>query len=614
VLHLLSKRREHAIEFLFAVAVLYAGAVHALGLPWLQFAYFPFIIALTRFYGMKVIIPLSVLIPFTELRTFVVTQEHIAWQAAFSLFLILTSAVASLIFTLLRSEKERIAAELEKIREGALDRTQDTEMESLGSDEIIRHYFASEIRASGEIQELLAAVRHAVVAEAAHFFELRGDACSLRCSTDDRGKVTVTGRGVLAACLRERKPFSSGELDEKTEEVGYLKGIKVVSLIAMPVMEGSTPVGLLAVDSSRYHAFNEPEQKTVQMFSVQIAKILERERMYTFIKHDITAHRIIKEFSAGLAASIKYDVVVRNLCEYATRAFSGDAFFFAHDSEGFRAVHFPGEITGGQKIDFAGTIIELAIRNRQKEYVSDIRQYGMRIFPPQFRLTAGRSVVAVPLFYEGGLLGVFGMTSDRREFLDSRQVGLIELMCNQASTSIANAMMHAEIERMATTDGLTGLFNHRVLQETLTRELRRSERQSVPLSLLLVDIDHFKKVNDTYGHPVGDLVLRGVARILKGEIRDIDVAARYGGEEFAVILTGTDGAGAKIFAERLRKTIMEETFTADGRTLRVTASIGIAAVPADAKTKEELIERTDQALYQAKHQGRNRTVNWGNVR
>jgi diguanylate cyclase (GGDEF)-like protein len=174
--------------------------------------------------------------------------------------------------------------------------------------------------------------------------------------------------------------------------------------------------------------------------------------------------------------------------------------------------------------------------------------------------------------------------------------------------------MHAEIERMATTDGLTGLLNHRVLQQDLTKELRRSERQSIPLSLLLVDIDHFKKVNDTYGHPVGDLVLRGVARILKEEIRDIDTAARYGGEEFAVVLPGTDSAGAKNFAERLRKTIMAETFSADGRTLKVTASIGIASVPADAKTKEELIERTDQALYHAKHQGRNQCVNWDSMR
>ena len=614
VLHLLAKRREHAIEFLYALIIIFAGSIKVFGLPWLQLAYFPLIIALTNFYSLKVIIPLSLLVPFTELKTFVITRENVAWQAAFSLFLILTSVVASFIFARLRSEKERAASELEKIRTSAMDRTQDTEMESFGSDEIISHYFASRIKANEEIRELLAALSHAVVAEAAHFFEPHGAVLALRCTTDDEGKVILTNRGILPLCLRERKPFFSGEVNEKSAEVGYIRDIRdvrIISLIVMPVMQGSTPVGLLTVDSSRYHAFNEPEQKTVQMFSVQIARILERERIYTFLKHDFTSHRIIKEFSSGLAASIRYDVVVQKLCDSAKQAFSGEAFFFEHTDQGFQVKHFPGEITGGQKIDFAGTIIELAIDNRHKEYVSDVRQYGMKIFPHQFRPSASRSVIAVPLFYEGGLLGVFGMISERREFLDSRQINLIELMCNQAATSIANARMHAEIERMATTDGLTGLFNHRIFQEKLTDELKRSERYSTPLSLLLTDIDKFKQVNDTYGHPVGDLVLRGVALILKQEVRDIDTAARYGGEEFAVILPGTDSAGAKIIAERLRKAIMGETFTADGKTLKVTTSIGIATVPADAKTKEELIERTDQALYHAKHHGRNQSVNWG---
>jgi diguanylate cyclase (GGDEF)-like protein len=610
VLHLLSERREHAIEFLYAIAILSAGAIHVSGLPWLQLAYFPFIIALTPFYRLQVIIPLSILVPFTELKTLVITRENIAWQGAFSLFLILTSAAASLIHAMLRRERERAVAELEKIREGARDRTRDTEMESLGSDEIISHYFASRMRADEEIQVILAAIEHAVFADGVHFFEHRGETFSLRCTTEDQGKLIITGRGIMAQVLRERKTFTSGEIDEKTTPVGYIRD-RIQSLIVMPVLEGATPVGLLAIDSPRYHAFGENERKTAEMFSAQIAKILERERVYTVLKQDITALRIIKEFSSGLAASIRYDIVLQKLCDYAQQAFRGEAFFFEHTDLGFEVKYFPGEIAGGQKIDFSGTIIELAIDNRHKEYVSDVRQYGLKIFPPQFRPSVSRSVIVVPLFYEGRLLGVFGMISDQREFLDSRQIGLIELMCNQAATSIANARMHEEIEFMATTDGLTGLFNHRILQERLTAELKRSERYATPLSLLLADIDYFKKVNDVYGHPAGDLVLKGMAKILKYEVRDVDIAARYGGEEFAVILPGTDSRGAKNFAERLRKAIMAEVFLADGKTLKVTASIGIATAPADSQTKEDLIEKADQALYHAKHQGRNQSVNWG---
>ena len=613
-MHLFAGRREYAIEFLYAILLVFAGVIDASGLSWLKLVYFPFIIAMTRFYGMKIIIPLSILVPFNALRSFTINRENIVWETAFSLFLILTSVVASYIFSLVRNEKEKAVGELEKIKAGARDRTQDTEMESLGSDELISHYFASKIKANEEIQELLHAIKHAVFADAAHFFEPQGDTFFLRCSTDDKGKVIVTGKGVLAACLRERKPFFSGEVNEKNIEVGYIKDIRILSVIAIPVMEGSTPVGLLTVDTSRYHAFNEPEQKTVKMFSGQIAKILERERVYNIIKHDITALRIIKEFSSSLATSIHYDDVINKLCHYSHQAFSGDAFFFEHGIQGFQVKHFPDEISGPKEIDFRGTLAGLAIENRHKEYVSDIKQFVMKVLPLQFKTEEARSAIAVPLFFEGGLIGVFGMLSKQKEFLDSRQISLVEVMCNQAATSIANAKMHAEIERMATTDGLTGLYNHRVFQQKLTEELKRSERHDTPLSLLLTDIDFFKKVNDTYGHPVGDFVLKGVSRILQNEIRDIDIAARYGGEEFVVILPGTDSLGAKNIAERLRKAIMAETFSSDNRTLKVTTSIGIATVPADARTKEELIEKTDQALYHAKHNGRNQSVNWGMIR
>lgn len=594
---------------------MYAGVIDITGLSWLKLAYFPFIIALTRFYSMHIIIPLSILIPFNALRQFTTNREYLAGEAAFSLFLILTSVVASFIFNTLRNEKEKAVGELEKIKTSARDRTKDTEMESLGSDELISHYFASKIKANEEINELLHAIKHAVFADSAHFFVPQGDTFSLRCSTDDRGKVIITGKGVMATCLRERKSFFSGEVNEKKIEVGYIKGIRIFSIIAIPVMEGSTPVGLLTVDTSRYHAFNEPEQKTVKMFSGQIAKILERERVYNIIKHDITALRIIKEFSSSLATSIHYDDVINKLCQYSRQAFSGDAFFFEHGIQGFQVKQFPGEVSRGLKeIDFRGTLTGLAIENRQKEYVSDTRLFVMKVLPPQFRTDDARSVIAVPLFFEGDLIGVFGMLSKQKEFLDSRQISLVEVMCNQAATSIANAKMHAEIERMATTDGLTGLFNHRVFQERLTEELKRSERHGTPLSLLLTDIDLFKKVNDTYGHPAGDLVLKNVSKILKKELRDIDIAARYGGEEFVVILPGTDSIGAMNIAERLRKAIMTETFSSDNRTLKVTTSIGIATVPADARTKEELIEKTDQALYHAKHNGRNQSVNWGMIR
>jgi diguanylate cyclase (GGDEF)-like protein len=238
--------------------------------------------------------------------------------------------------------------------------------------------------------------------------------------------------------------------------------------------------------------------------------------------------------------------------------------------------------------------------------------YRVPIMP--FETKNVRSVIAIPMLYESELLGLFVMLSEKRDFLDTFQIGLLEILCNQAAISIANAKLHAEIEKLATTDGLTGLYNHRRFQEKLSDEFRRLNRYSSPVSLILADIDYFKKVNDTYGHPAGDLVLKGVSKIIREQIRDMDVPARYGGEEFAVILPGTEAEGAKNIAERLRRAVMDTTFSPDGKSLQVTISIGIATAPFDAKNKEELIERADKALYHAKHNGRNQTVIWGSIR
>jgi diguanylate cyclase (GGDEF)-like protein len=167
---------------------------------------------------------------------------------------------------------------------------------------------------------------------------------------------------------------------------------------------------------------------------------------------------------------------------------------------------------------------------------------------------------------------------------------------------------------MAVTDGLTGLFNHRTFQEKLSGEFRRMQRLAGPLSLLLIDIDFFKKINDAYGHPAGDEVLRGIAAVIRETIRNIDIPARYGGEEFAAILLGTNHEGARKMAERLRKTISEKTFSLDGKEVVVTVSIGAATSPYDTGGREELVEKADQALYHAKRSGRNRCVLWSEIK
>jgi len=172
---------------------------------------------------------------------------------------------------------------------------------------------------------------------------------------------------------------------------------------------------------------------------------------------------------------------------------------------------------------------------------------------------------------------------------------------------------HENLLSSALRDGLTKLFNKRYLMDRLDSELKFALRHETSLSLLLLDIDHFKKVNDTYGHPTGDEVLRRVAVILKASARKIDIVARYGGEEFTIVLEGTDRAGAFQLAERIRQEVAQQSFASPQGAFQVTLSIGVACYPDDARDKAEIIARADQSLYAAKHGGRNRTVCYADI-
>jgi len=176
----------------------------------------------------------------------------------------------------------------------------------------------------------------------------------------------------------------------------------------------------------------------------------------------------------------------------------------------------------------------------------------------------------------------------------------------QAFLSIA---LHSRIADLATTDGLTGLSNHRTFQERLAEELSRASRFGNDLSLLIIDIDHFKSINDTYGHQAGDTVLKGVAAAIRESIRCIDFAARYGGEEFVAILPLTGCSGAHLVAERIRAKIEETVFEHDGLKIRLTVSVGFACFPVDAEDQQQLIAKADEYLYYAKEHGRNMVYN-----
>ena len=213
------------------------------------------------------------------------------------------------------------------------------------------------------------------------------------------------------------------------------------------------------------------------------------------------------------------------------------------------------------------------------------------------------SMICVPLIAKGEAIGVINITNKKNNKLFNKQdLEFIEALSNQAAIAIDNAKLY----ELATKDGLTKLYIHRHFRTLLEAEITRASRYKHVMSLLMMDIDNFKHVNDTYGHLVGDRVLKEIAVTIKNTCRNIDVPARYGGEEFTVILPETAAKDATIIAERLRKNIAKIEVPIDDKvTLKTTISIGISEFPSSATDAEELISTADQALYKAKNDGKN---------
>jgi len=198
----------------------------------------------------------------------------------------------------------------------------------------------------------------------------------------------------------------------------------------------------------------------------------------------------------------------------------------------------------------------------------------------------------------------------RRINLSYEQVVMQAKQARQKAEELATELLEANVKlrEMAFRDGLTGLYNYRYFQELMDREVSRSKRHHLGLSLMLFDIDHFKDVNDTYGHPAGDQVLRNLAELVQSTMRISDIVVRYGGEEFAVILPSTDLPGCKVFATRLRRRVEEMETVVSGMSIRVTISIGVTGydIAQNSLEKTVMIKTADSALYKAKHGGRNR--------
>jgi len=220
----------------------------------------------------------------------------------------------------------------------------------------------------------------------------------------------------------------------------------------------------------------------------------------------------------------------------------------------------------------------------------------------EYILTPDKKIGLFPMISENKLLGCI-VTKSTDNILSEKEIEYLEQLSNQSATTLNRANVYAEILKHATLDALTGFYNRRQLEERIKQEVSSAKRQHRNLCAIMTDIDYFKKVNDTYGHAAGDLVLKTVSREIKHQLRDYDIAGRYGGEEFVILLPFTKLEEAQMVAERLRKSVEAGKIEISGKRINVTISLGVAEYKG-----KDFIENADKALYKAKESGRNKVI------
>jgi diguanylate cyclase (GGDEF)-like protein len=462
---------------------------------------------------------------------------------------------------------------------------------------------------------------------------------------DHPGGMRAVREGVVAQQLSSDPALSSAararmaKLGEKT-------------WLSVPLVYKDEVLGMMILaETARERRFTRDEVRMGRVIGEQAAAALHNARLH---RREEDQHRwlaALAEATRVIASRLDRDELLRDVARLATEALLVEqAHVYEWDELGgaFSLCACAGEHAavsshGPPPVD--GAVTQALLRG---ELVFQRRE-GTGGSPRNAAGTTGddgRGVVWVPFRMEDETLGAMRLVDRLREnrFGDG-EVSFARALGEHAAIALNNARLYAQIEAQATRDGLTGLANHRCFYDRLAEEFERARRYGQPLALLMLDIDDFKKLNDTYGHPAGDEVLRLIGRLLREELRSGgDLAARYGGEEFSVILPNSGapkeggvvdssavrdpvgaqtartaqpaeagpcrGNGAAALAERLRRRIATAEFPigSGGRVVHVTVSIGVASYPRGAASMEELVEHADMALYAAKRAGKDRVA------
>jgi len=417
----------------------------------------------------------------------------------------------------------------------------------------------------------------------------------------DQIRVHV-GQGITGTAAKQKRPFYAPDVTTESKYVASSRTTK--SELAIPLMVRDEVVGVLDCQSEKADHFDRDTIDLLTLFSTQASMALQNARLYALERRRALQLEAINAIAQHTTAVLDIKELLAKVCSLIQDAFQvshvsvllredDDLVLRAHHGSLTPCVVEGGRVPAakgpwGQTLSSGKTVME--------DDVHAIAGYEA------FYLETG-SRMCIPLISFGQTLGVLALDSEQAGAFRHVDMQPLESVADICATAIQNAHYVERVKQLAYLDGLTGIFNRRFFELRIAEEIERSRRFDVGMAVIMVDIDHFKRLNDEFGHLLGDEVLRQVSSIFHQQLRKIDVVCRYGGEEFAILLSQTNLEHAMGVAEKLRR--MVETWQFPGVPQPVTISAGAATYPDHGITRDELVKAADAGLYAAKQAGRN---------
>ncbi len=431
------------------------------------------------------------------------------------------------------------------------------------------------------------------------------DACSASSSTPRELSPVHIGEGLIGAAAKAKRPVYSSDVTQDPRYICSFPSTR--SELDIPLMVRDEVVGVLDCQSDRPNFFDNETTDLLMLFSTQASIAIQNARLYALEQRRAKHLEAINTIARHTTAVTDIRKLLDKVAPQIVECFHADAVsILLIDGTLIVPRAYCGTLTPlfplGEPLLRISPICQHALTTKTPVVVEDVST--VPDYLPIFEET--RSQLVLPLVSLGLTIGVLTLESAVCQGINPDDAKPLESVADICSAAIQNAYYFERVKHMAYRDGLTGVFNRRFFEIRMGEELARSEQEGTPLSVLLVDIDGFKRLNDEFGHLLGDEVLKQVSNIFLKHTRKGDTVCRYGGDELAVLISEATAENAFMVAEKLRRAIAECEFPGVARS--ITLSIGVAQYPIHGVNRDQLVKSADSALYAAKQAGRNRCV------